>query len=94
MDRAGLVELSAELKLVCRLHGGTLRRLRPNTTFKDIAGLEEVKGEVMEVIECLRNPKKFERLRARAPLGVLLTGPPGTGVLQQSLHAVVPKCKP
>ena len=62
-----------------RLHGGTIRRLRPDTTFKDIAGLEEVKGEVMEVIEFLRNPKKFDRLGARSPLGVLLAGPPGTG---------------
>ena len=66
-------------KLMYRLHGGTIRRLRPDTTFKDIAGLEEVKGEVMEVIEFLKNPKKFDRLGARSPLGVLLAGPPGTG---------------
>ena len=64
---------------IYRLHGGTIRRLRPDTTFKDIAGLEEVKGEVMEVIEFLKNPKKFDRLGARSPLGVLLAGPPGTG---------------
>ncbi len=47
--------------------------------FKDVAGLDEEKEEVAELIDFLKNPKKFERLGARIPKGVLLVGPPGTG---------------
>ena len=47
--------------------------------FKDVAGLEEEKEEVSELIDFLKNPKKFEKLGARIPKGVLLVGPPGTG---------------
>jgi cell division protease FtsH len=52
---------------------------KPKVTFKDVAGIEEAKEEVMEVIEFLRNPKKFQRLGGRIPHGVLLIGPPGCG---------------
>ncbi|MBE6152158.1 MAG: ATP-dependent zinc metalloprotease FtsH [Firmicutes bacterium] len=48
-------------------------------TFKEVAGLDEEKEEVAELIDFLRNPKKFQRLGARIPKGVLLVGPPGTG---------------
>ena len=48
-------------------------------TFKDVAGIEEVKEEVQEIIEFLKNPQKFRRLGGRIPKGVLLVGPPGTG---------------
>ena len=49
------------------------------TTFKDVAGLDEEKEEVQELIDFLKNPKKFQSMGARIPKGVLLVGPPGTG---------------
>ncbi|MEM1022732.1 MAG: ATP-dependent zinc metalloprotease FtsH [Myxococcota bacterium] len=48
-------------------------------TFADVAGVEEAKDDVQEIIEFLRDPKKFTRLGGRIPKGVLLMGPPGTG---------------
>jgi len=50
-----------------------------NVTFADVAGIAEAKEEVAEIIEFLRNPKKFQRLGGRIPRGVLLIGPPGCG---------------
>ncbi len=49
------------------------------TTFNDVAGLDEEKEEVSELIDFLKNPKKFQSMGARIPKGVLLVGPPGTG---------------
>lgn len=48
-------------------------------TFKDVAGLTEEKEEVQELIDFLKNPKKFQNMGARIPKGILLVGPPGTG---------------
>jgi len=52
---------------------------RPDVTFEDVAGLEEAKAEVAEVVEFLREPSRFTRLGGTLPTGVLLVGPPGTG---------------
>lgn len=50
-----------------------------NVTFKDVAGLEEAKVEVMEIVDFLKNPKKYTNLGGKIPKGALLVGPPGTG---------------
>jgi AFG3 family protein len=50
-----------------------------NVTFQDVAGLDEAKEEVMEVVDFLKNPKKYTALGGKIPKGVLLVGPPGTG---------------
>jgi len=52
---------------------------RPEVTFEDVAGCDEAKVELQEVIDFLRSPKKFQRLGGRIPKGALLVGPPGTG---------------
>ncbi|MFO7654505.1 MAG: ATP-dependent zinc metalloprotease FtsH [Candidatus Krumholzibacteriia bacterium] len=52
---------------------------KPTITFEDVAGCDEAKVELQEVIDFLRSPKKFQRLGGRIPKGALLVGPPGTG---------------
>ena len=52
---------------------------KSQTTWADVAGVEEVRGELMEVVEFMRDPKRFQRLGAKVPKGILLYGPPGTG---------------
>lgn len=52
---------------------------KSGTTFKDVAGLDEEKEEMIEVVDFLRNPKKYYDMGARIPKGIILVGPPGTG---------------
>ncbi len=52
---------------------------RPSTTFADVAGVNEAKDDLVEVVEFLKTPEKFQRLGGKIPRGVLLVGPPGTG---------------
>ncbi len=54
-------------------------RKEMKTTFSDVAGVDEAKEELLEIVEFLRNPKKYQRLGGRIPKGVLLLGPPGCG---------------
>jgi cell division protease FtsH len=58
-----------------RLHSSQQKKV----TFKDVAGVEEAKEELQEIIEFLREPQKFQKLGGRIPKGVILIGPPGTG---------------
>src|SRR5207302_3836835 len=51
----------------------------PKVTFQDVAGADEAKVELQEIIEFLKEPSKFQRLGGKIPRGVLLLGPPGTG---------------
>jgi cell division protease FtsH len=52
---------------------------RPSTTFADVAGVDEAKYDLVEVVDFLKTPEKFQRLGGKIPRGVLLVGPPGTG---------------
>jgi cell division protease FtsH len=68
------------LKLMPRIRPAQVQaQTRSAIAWSDVAGLEEVKEELSEVVDFLRHPERFERLGARTPKGILLYGPPGTG---------------
>jgi len=76
--RGGANEAFTFLKAPIKLYGAG-EKTKERVTFKDIAGLEEAKEEVKEIVDFLKNPKKFLKIGARIPRGVLLIGAPGTG---------------
>lgn len=59
--------------------GGTVVEGKVDTTFADVAGVDEAKEELVEVVDFLKNPKKYTEIGGKIPRGVLLVGPPGTG---------------
>jgi cell division protease FtsH len=89
--KSQLMELVTPLVLIALVGGVLLYQMnvgrgkhsrlreRPSVRFDDVAGVEEAKAEVWEVVDFLRNPKKYRRLGGRMPKGILLVGPPGTG---------------
>lgn len=62
-----------------RIRTQPLSETKPKTTFADVAGYQEAKEELQEIIDFLKDPQKFQKLGGRIPKGVLLIGPPGTG---------------
>jgi cell division protease FtsH len=73
---AGRRKQGAELRQIARAPAD---RAAEKATFKDVAGTDEAKEELQEIIEFLKDPQKFQKLGGRIPKGVLLVGPPGTG---------------
>src|SRR5918999_2618951 len=66
-------------QLVPRVKSSAIRPTKTSVRWDEVAGLEEAKEELQEVVEFLRDPARFRRLGARVPKGILLFGPPGTG---------------
>ena len=66
-------------RLVRPLAGAPVPAVRRPVTFADVAGIDEAKAELTEVVDFLRHPEKYQKLGGRIPHGVLLSGPPGTG---------------
>ena len=72
-------QISQGLKMKTKPMKSHEHKKKVDITFKDVAGMEEVKEEMYEFVEFLKNPEKFKKLGAKMPRGALLTGPPGTG---------------
>jgi ATP-dependent metalloprotease FtsH len=77
--RAGSEKLTPSAKPLNGPTGKVLASLEPPVTFADVAGIDEVRLELEEIVQFLRSPERFDRLGAHIPRGALLVGPPGTG---------------
>ena len=77
--QAGTVKSTSTGKLGNAAPGKPRVSLEPPVTFADVAGIDEVRIELEEIVQFLRSPERFDRLGARIPRGALLVGPPGTG---------------
>ncbi len=77
--RAGSEKLAPSAKSLNGSAGKILASLEPPVTFADVAGIDEVRQELEEIVQFLRSPERFDRLGAHIPRGALLVGPPGTG---------------
>lgn len=78
MSRRARGQLS-QIRGISRSKAKVIDTERPDTTFEDIAGYEDVKQEITEVVDFLRDPSKYREVGAHGPGGMLLVGPPGTG---------------
>ena len=77
--RAGSEKFAPAAKSLNGSSGKVLASLEPPVTFADVAGIDEVRLELEEIVQFLRSPERFDRLGAHIPRGALLVGPPGTG---------------
>merc|ERR1719284_2031423 len=71
--------LSSNIFSIGKSNANLVKPEEINVTFKDVAGLDEAKVEVIEFVKFLKNPSRFTKLGAKIPKGALLVGPPGTG---------------